>query len=169
MHKKLVFIILSIWLLSSCSSPQQEIVSNEEIVIETQGNSHIFEKGEHVFWSNSFKNNILTFTIELAPTWKTYSQYNKNFIGPLPTIFTFEASDNYELDGEMEEVYVKSMFDKEANQELSYFEGKGVFTQKIKIKSGKKFVLKGNINFMTCNEKGCEPPSDYPFEIEITP
>lgn len=168
MHKKLPFLFAIILWLSSCGSNNKvEIITTSDDT--PQEKAHQFAAGEHIYWSSGYENNVLTFTVELAPTWMTYSQYNSNFIGPLPTIFSFEPSENYELIDGVNESLVKLKFDKEANEELTYFEGKGIFKQKIKIKSGEKFVVKGNINFMTCNQNGCEPPADYPFEIEITP
>lgn len=144
-------------------------MTTSSMATEEMETAHQFAPGENIFWTAKFEANAVVFTVELAPTWMTYSQYNSNFIGPLPTIFSFEESESYELIGSVEESLVKMKFDKEAEEELTYFEGKGIFTQKIKIKTGEKFVLKGNINFMTCNQHGCEPPADYPFEIEITP
>jgi thiol:disulfide interchange protein DsbD len=168
MYFKLFFFIFITWSFASCGSSEHKVIAQNEVVTDQEKN-HVFAPGEHIFWSYQFKDNILTFTVELAPTWMTYSQYNENFMGPLPTIFSFDSNDAYELVGGVDEALVKMKFDKEANEELTYFENKGIFTQKIKIKTGEKFVLKGNINFMTCNQHGCEPPADYPFEIEITP
>lgn len=168
MLKKLPFILIMTCWISSCESPSEELTSSN-MEFEEQQAAHQFEEGEHIYWSSNYQNEIVTFTVELAPTWMTYSQYNNNFIGPLPTVFTFEPSSDYELIGGVDESLVKLKFDKEANEELTYFEGKGLFFQKIKLKTGEKFVLRGNINFMTCNQHGCEPPSDHPFEIEITP
>jgi thiol:disulfide interchange protein DsbD len=143
------------------------VEETENVLVHSS--AHQFEDGEHIFWSSKFENNELIFTVELAPEWMTYSQYNQNVMGPLPTLFSFENNDAYELIGSVEESMVKMKHDKEANEELAYFEKIGVFTQKIKINSGEKFVVKGNINFMTCNQHGCEPPKDYSFEIEIVP
>jgi hypothetical protein len=168
MHYK-IFILLPLVLgFSSCRNAESDTATSDEVVPE-QVKGHVFEDGEHIFWSSNYQDEVVTFTVELAPTWMTYSQYNENFMGPLPTIFSFEPSSHYELIGGVDEALVKMKFDKEANEELTYFEGKGIFTQKIKIKSGEKFVLKGNINFMTCSQHGCEPPADHAFEIEITP
>lgn len=168
MYKKLTFLIITVLCFSSCGS-SNTIEINTTSEVPTQEKGHQFEPGENIYWTSKYEDDELIFIVELAPTWMTYSQYNSNFIGPLPTIFTFEESEHYELIDGVEESLVKMKFDKEANEELTYFEGKGIFTQKIKIKTGEKFVLKGNVNFMTCNQHGCEPPSDHPFEIEITP
>ena len=168
MNKKLpIILVIFLWICSCGNNNSVEITSS--VITEPQEKGHQFAPDEHIFWSHKFNDNILTFTVELAPTWMTYSQYNSNFIGPLPTLFTFEGSENYELVGGVDESLAKLKFDEEANEELTYFEGKGIFTQKIKVKTGEKFVVKGSINFMTCNQNGCEPPADYPFEIEITP
>lgn len=166
--KLILFVSLFITFLS-CSvdvETKRESANTQEEKIES---NHQFEQGEHIYWSTERKADELIFTVELAPTWMTYSQYNQNLMGPLPTLFFFEPNDHYELVGSVEESMVKMKHDKEANEELAYFEKVGRFTQKIKVISGEKFVIKGNINFMTCNQNGCEPPTDYPFEIEIIP
>jgi hypothetical protein len=43
------------------------------------------------------------------------------------------------------------------------------FVQKIKPKTNEKILLKGKVNYMLCNDIGCDPPVDYDFEIEINP
>ena len=154
----------------SCGSNNQTSESTDtKSNLENVQSSHVFTEGEHIFWSAKQVGESLVFTVELAPTWMTYSQYNQNFMGPLPTMISFDDNNAYELVGSVEESMVKMKFDKEANEELAYFEEIGTFTQKIKINSGEKFVVSGNINYMTCNQHGCEPPTDYSFEIEITP
>ena len=166
---KLICISLCCLILSACNSTveKKDTVDDRNTVVP--GSAHQFTEGEHIFWTSKFENNELVFTVELGPEWMTYSQFNQNIMGPLPTLFTFENSDAFELIGSVEESMVKMKHDKEANEELAYFEKVGVFKQKIKINSGEKFVVKGNVNFMTCNQYGCEPPADYSFEIEIVP
>ena len=170
MKKWSILIFLVAMILNGCGNNSIKIETDH---LDTQTkevtSSHVFTDGEHIFWSTKRVGDNIVFTVELAPTWKTYSQYNQNFMGPLPTIISFDSSDAFELVGSTEESMVKMKFDKEANEELAYFEGKGSFTQKIKINSGEKFVVSGNINYMTCNQHGCEPPTDYPFSIEVTP
>jgi thiol:disulfide interchange protein DsbD len=126
-----------------------------------------FAEGEHIKWQADYINDEIVITAYLAEGWMTYSQYNENFLGPLPSLITFEENENYSLIGKTSEENVKMKFDKESNDDLSYFETKAIFKQKVKINSGEKFAVKGNVNFMTCNANGCEPPVDFPFEIEI--
>ena len=131
----------------------------------------VFEEGQHILWKFTYdrEEKELTIIAHLADGWMTYSTYNQNFMGPLPTLITFDKNALYELDGSLVEENLKMKLDEETNEELSYFEKKAIFKQKLIINSGEKFVVTGNVNFMTCNENGCEPPVDYPFEIEILP
>ena len=50
--------------------------------------------------------------------------------------------------------------------ELTSFTTEAIFKQRIKVKNG-SIIVKGNINFMVCNEGKCLPPTDQPFEIEL--
>jgi hypothetical protein len=149
--------------LTSC----QESVTLDGDVPSSPQEIISFAEGEHIRWQADLVNDEIVITAHLAEGWMTYSQYNENFIGPLPTIITFEENEQYSLDEGLIEENVKMKFDKESNDDLSYFETKAIFKQKVKINSGEKFAIKGNVNFMTCNASGCEPPVDFPFEIEI--
>lgn len=47
---------------------------------------------------------------------------------------------------------------------VSYFEGKGSFTQKVKFKGG-KYRLQGYFEYGACNDENCTPPTQYEFDI----
>jgi DsbC/DsbD-like thiol-disulfide interchange protein len=50
--------------------------------------------------------------------------------------------------------------------DVSYFEKSVVFQQKIKLK-GKEATIKGQLEYMTCNDKQCLPPDDVEFSIPV--
>lgn len=98
--------------------------------------------------------------------WHTYSQYLTSFDGPLPTMITFEAGDNYTLIDSTLEENTEKHFDTTFDMELTSFTTDAIFKQKIKVKDG-NIIVKGNINFMVCNDGKCLPPTDESFEIEL--
>jgi thiol:disulfide interchange protein DsbD len=50
---------------------------------------------------------------------------------------------------------------------VSYFEKTVTFQQKIKLKSNKATAIKGQLEFMTCNDKKCLPPDDVDFTVPL--
>jgi hypothetical protein len=50
--------------------------------------------------------------------------------------------------------------------ELTSFTTEAIFKQRVKVKTG-NVIVKGNINFMVCNDGKCLPPTDKSFEIEL--
>jgi thiol:disulfide interchange protein DsbD len=50
---------------------------------------------------------------------------------------------------------------------VSYFEKEVVFTQKIKLKSTNVAAIKGQLEYMTCNNQKCLPPEDVNFTIPV--
>ncbi|EHQ26684.1 protein-disulfide reductase DsbD domain-containing protein [Mucilaginibacter paludis] len=97
--------------------------------------------------------------------WHIYSQNVKDG-GPVKTSFTFPASKSYSLNGKTQEPVPVTHFEKSFGMDVSYFEKSVVFQQKIKLKSGKATV-KGSLEYMTCNDHKCLPPSDLDFSIEV--
>ncbi|HYV94552.1 MAG TPA: protein-disulfide reductase DsbD domain-containing protein [Chitinophagales bacterium] len=117
------------------------------------------EVGDHEF--------ELKWTAKISPGYHLYSQFIGDG-GPIPTSFTFTKSSGYQLEHKVKESgnkheAVEPVFD---NMKLIWFEDKGVFTQRVKLLKDEATV-KGVINFMTCNDKMCDPPSDHQFEIKL--
>jgi len=99
--------------------------------------------------------------------WHTYSQFLTGFDGPLPTMFTFEESDNYEIVGDVAEGHTHTYFDSVWGCEIVEFVDQANFTAKIKVNTTEKFTLKGSVNFMVCENGACLPPKDEAFEVVI--
>ena len=49
---------------------------------------------------------------------------------------------------------------------LIWFEEQAVFTQRVKL-TATEATVKGLVNFMTCNDQMCDPPSDQEFEFVL--
>lgn len=98
--------------------------------------------------------------------WHIYSQHVKEG-GPIKTSFTFKPSKEYSLVGTTIEPAPVTKFENAFKMNVSYFENTVTFQQKVKLKAGKATV-KGQLEYMTCNNKQCLPPEDVDFTVNIS-
>lgn len=91
--------------------------------------------------------------------WNVYSQH-VDPDGPVPTTFTFAPSSNYQLIESVMESNTITKFDPVFQMELSSFQNKAIFKQKIKLVNDTLSFVKGELEFMVCNSTMCLPP-DY--------
>ena len=88
--------------------------------------------------------------------------------GPIPTSFRFDTLQGYSLNGVAWEVTKpEELFDEAFGFKIKSFSDKAEFRQKI---TGNlpSFTVKGEVNFMACNNVTCSPPKDVEFEIKIS-
>jgi len=87
--------------------------------------------------------------------------------GPIPTSFSFDTVSAFDFDGKAFEATVpEEKFDEAFGFRIKTFSSKAEFRQKIKSETS-DFVVKGLVNFMSCNNTTCSPPKDVEFEIQI--
>ena len=98
--------------------------------------------------------------------WHIYSLNVKDG-GPIKTSFTFNPSKEYSVVGAPTEPTAITRYEKAFSMDVSYFEKSVVFQQKIKLKSANAAVVKGKVEYMTCNDKKCLPPDDLDFSIPL--
>jgi len=98
--------------------------------------------------------------------WHIYSQYVKEG-GPVKTSFTFPASKIYTVVGKTIEPTPITKFEKAFGIDVSYFEKTVTFQQKIKLKSATGATVKGQLEYMTCNDQKCLPPETVAFSVDI--
>jgi len=123
-----------------------------------------------VTWSYAAKRtSATTATVFIKATvdegWHLYSQFVKDG-GPVKTTFTFPSSATYTLVGTTTEPKAITKFESTFKMDVSYFEKSVVFQQKVKLK-GKTATVKGNVEFMVCDDKQCLPPEQVDFSIPI--
>jgi DsbC/DsbD-like thiol-disulfide interchange protein len=99
--------------------------------------------------------------------WHIYSLNVKDG-GPIKTSFIFAPSKEYALVGKPSEPTPVTKFEKSFNMNVSYFEKEVIFQQKIKLKSPTASVVKGKLEYMTCNDRKCLPPDDIDFSIPLS-
>jgi DsbC/DsbD-like thiol-disulfide interchange protein len=98
--------------------------------------------------------------------WHIYAMNVKDG-GPIKTSFTFSPSREYSLIGKPSEPAPFTKYEKSFSMNVSYFENSVVFQQKIHLKSPKAAVVKGKLEYMTCNDMKCLPPEDLDFSIPL--
>jgi len=98
--------------------------------------------------------------------WHIYSMNVKDG-GPIKTSFTFSPSKEYSLIGTPSEPTPVTKYEKSFSMNVSYFENSVVFQQKIHLKSPNAAVVKGKLEYMTCNDMKCLPPEDLDFSIPL--
>jgi DsbC/DsbD-like thiol-disulfide interchange protein len=98
--------------------------------------------------------------------WHIYSQTVKDG-GPIKTSFTFTPSKEYTLVGQTVEPTPLTKYESAFSMNVSYFEKTVTFQQKIKLKSANVSVIKGKLEYMTCNDHKCLPPEDIDFSVDL--
>lgn len=98
--------------------------------------------------------------------WHIYS-LNVGDGGPIKTSFKFTPSKEYALVGSVAEPAPVKKYEEAFKMNVTYFEKTVTFQQKIKLKSGNVSAIKGQLEYMTCNDKKCLPPEDVDFSIPL--
>lgn len=97
--------------------------------------------------------------------WHVYSQTVKEG-GPVKTTFTFRVSKEYSLIGRTIEPTPITRNEKVFGMDVSFFEHEVIFQQKVKLKTSQT-IIKGSLEYMTCNDKQCLPPETIEFSIPV--
>lgn len=126
----------------------------------------------HVKWAYAAKRispteAVVFLRATIDDDWHIYSAYQKDG-GPVKTSFTFAPSKDYTLVGKLAEPTPVTKFEKTFGIDVAYFEKTVTFQQKIKLKTPNATVVKGQLEYMTCNDKKCLPPDDVDFSVTIS-
>lgn len=126
---------------------------------------------EPVKWSFSVTDETteeatLVLTANIEKHWHLYSQFIKDG-GPVPTSFRFTPSTDYKTIGKVKEPKPIQMYDKNFEMDLLFFDGRVSFTQKIKKITSHPFVINGTLEYMTCDDEKCLPPSEVDFTFRL--
>lgn len=89
--------------------------------------------------------------------------------GPRATAITFESIENAKKVGGLQaKSKLLTSFDANFNMELNWYVNEAIFVQKISFTDASKVKVKGNIEFMVCNDESCLPPSTIPFAVSMS-
>ncbi len=88
--------------------------------------------------------------------------------GPIPTTVFIEESDDFALVGEVyEKGEVEDVYDEAFKMNIKWFSNQVEFRQRVRSDSP-NFMVKGYVNYMSCDDTRCSPPQDKEFEITVT-
>ncbi|MEY8847500.1 protein-disulfide reductase DsbD domain-containing protein [Psychroserpens sp. XS_ASV72] len=109
---------------------------------------------------------IATATIDEG--WHLYSQ-NVPEDGPIPTTFNYTTTSDFKLVGKTLEDEGHTIDDPVFEMKIKFFELKADFKQRIKILNKDLSIVKGEVEFMVCDDKRCLPPSyvDLQFDLSV--
>src|ERR1035437_6481523 len=107
----------------------------------------------------------LSFIATIEPGWHMYSQFLPAG-GPIVTSFKYDKNAAVQIIGKVSEPKPTEEFDKNFNMKLKYFSVRAIFKQVVKVNVAKT-VLKGTIEFMSCNDSQCTPPQEQDFEFAL--
>ncbi|MCU7548821.1 protein-disulfide reductase DsbD N-terminal domain-containing protein [Chitinophagaceae bacterium LB-8] len=125
-----------------------------------------------VQWAFTAKKlNTTTYEVHLTATidngWHLYSQTTPEG-GPSATTIAFTKNPLLSLDGGVKEVgKLEQKHEELFGVDVKQFSNKVDFVQVVKLKGPAKTALKGNLEFMTCNNQECLPPKTQKFSIAL--
>lgn len=104
----------------------------------------------------------LIFTGTVDPGWHVYSTDIADG-GPTAATITFETKDGVKPVGKLTpKGKVLTKHDALFDMQVSYMEGKAVFSQKLKI-TATQYKVSGYLTFGSCNDENCMPPTNVEF------
>jgi len=122
----------------------------------------------HVKWTFNYvtKSSTVIASGEIDAGWHLYSQKTDENAGPIPTKMVIEPSKNYKIIGSaIEGTVPHEIFDKNFESTVYLFESNYAAEQQINVK--KPGTLKGEMQYMICDDTKCLPPITVPFTLEI--
>ena len=108
----------------------------------------------------------IKFNAIIDPTWHLYSTQFK-VEGPQPTEFTFKPNDTYQLVGKPKPVGFHDFYEEVWGGNTSVAEGKGSFTQKVKVLKASSKV-EGTITYQTCQNDGLCTMGNVDFKTMLS-
>lgn len=127
---------------------------------------------EPVKWSTSVKK-ISDTEYELITNavidrgWHLYSQSVPED-GPIPTTFIYETGKDAELIGATVEEDGVTVNDVVFNMMIKFFEDTAEFRQRIKVINKELSIVKGEVEFMVCDDIRCLPPTYIDLEFDLS-
>ena len=106
-------------------------------------------------------------TANLPKPWHIYSQ-NTGEGGPVATNFKFTKNPLITFDGGVKEVgNLKENYDKLFDTKVKYYGDKVDFVQTVKVKGNVKTNVNVTVEYMTCDDSQCLPPTKKTFNVSL--
>ncbi|MGO3182847.1 MAG: cytochrome c biogenesis protein CcdA [Aequorivita sp.] len=124
-----------------------------------------------VKWSTSVKKISeteydLVAKASIDENWHLYSQEVPED-GPLPTVFTFEENSAYKSIGEIKESKGVTEHDPVFDMVITFFSNTATFTKRIALTGNEGTTVKGEVEFMVCDDTRCLPPNYVDLDFKI--
>lgn len=107
----------------------------------------------------------------IAEGWYVYSQTLEGDDGPVPTTINFEGEAVIEEVSNVESAstpeYKLQTMDEVFKMEVTKYKHDFTITQRLKVEDP-KVPVKGYLNYMTCDDTQCRPPTDVEFSFSFT-
>ena len=142
------------------------------LLFGNKANAQIFAPVKWSFSSERINNDeaVLIFKAKIEDTWHLYGTdipANPNG-SPIPTSITYEPQKTkFQVKGKIIEPKGVTKFDPNFEMNLKLIDKVAIFKQKVKILSDDAFDIKGFVEYMSCNDSRCLPPTQEPFTIKI--
>lgn len=99
--------------------------------------------------------------------WHIYSQKTGEG-GPVATSFKFTKNPLLTFDGDVKEIgALKENYDKLFDTKVKYFGDKVAFVQAVKVKGNVKTNVNVTVEYMTCDDSQCLPPTKKSFNVSL--
>lgn len=109
----------------------------------------------------------IVITATMPKPWHIYSQFTGDG-GPVATNFSFSKNPLVSLEGNVKEVgTLKEQFDKLFDTKVKYFGEKVQFIQQVKVKGNVKTNMNITVEYMTCDDTQCLPPTKKTFTVSL--
>ncbi|MDQ6813473.1 MAG: hypothetical protein M3040_07055 [Bacteroidota bacterium] len=106
-------------------------------------------------------------TAIMPKPWHIYSQKTGEG-GPVATTFKFTKNPLLTFDGGVKEVgALKENYDKLFETKVKYFADKVDFVQTVKVKGNVKTNVNVTVEYMTCDDSQCLPPTKKTFNVSL--
>ncbi len=112
---------------------------------------------------------LVSFIAQVEPGWHIYAIDLPNEEGPLPTEFRLQQSDAYTIVVPVTEPEPMEEYDPNFATTVRHHSGTPRFTMLVERTSETAFPVKGEVEYMVCNDRTCLPPVVVPFTIEVAP
>lgn len=124
---------------------------------------------EPVEWFVSAKGSKVVITAKIDSPWYMYDM--GNYVnGPNGTTFNFTLPEGVTLDGGIKELTAPiKKYDEIFAMEIGHYSNEAVFEQSFINTSGETAVVKGIVEWQSCDGTSCLPPTDHEFSFKIAP
>ena len=104
---------------------------------------------------------------QLEEGWHVYATVLPSDQGPIATSFRFEPSTAFTVVGAVSEPEAKEEYDPNFGMVVRYHGGAPAFEFLLQPTVQGPFTVKGEVEYMVCNDKTCLPPVAVAFAVEV--